>query len=140
MSEREEEFRQVYSNLKVVDGSLVYAARLKAEGAWCAVVAEDVEGHLVGCMYLERVEKVPVPHEFSRAWGYVTHAYVRPDAQNMGLGTAILRRLMNEARIRHLSFSWCGRTLRPLACTAAWDSNRHRKNRPSKTRLRTCLI
>ena len=60
--------------------------------AW--VVAEDGD-RLVGCLWLQLVEKVPHPsrRRWERPIGYVTNVYVEPDLRNEGLGA----RLMDEA-------------------------------------------
>ena len=53
---------------------------------------------LVGCMFLRRMDTVPVPGIRERAWGYVTHAYVTPEWRNRGIGRAMLARLIEDAR------------------------------------------
>jgi ribosomal protein S18 acetylase RimI-like enzyme len=53
---------------------------------------------IVGCMFLRRVDTVPVPGIRERAWGYVTHAYVAPEWRNRGIGRAMLGQLIEVAR------------------------------------------
>lgn len=61
---------------------------------WRAWVAED-DRRLVGCLWLQLVEKVPHPsrRRWERPIGYVTNVYIEPDLRNEGLGA----RLMDEA-------------------------------------------
>lgn len=49
-------------------------------------------------MYLQRVATVPVPGVASRHWGYITHAFVRAPHRNHGLGTGMLKLLIETAR------------------------------------------
>ena len=63
---------------------------------WHIVVAES-GATLVGCMYLRRVDTVPVPGVASRAWGYVTHAFVIEEFRNRGMGRELLCRLIEHA-------------------------------------------
>lgn len=65
---------------------------------WVACVAESNEGHIVGCMYLRRIETVPVPGVSHRAWGYVTNAFVQPMHRSQGVGSTLLSRLVESAR------------------------------------------
>jgi L-amino acid N-acyltransferase YncA len=69
-----------------------------ASHQWHVAVAEGTASTLLGCMYLQRVETVPVPGTSSRAWGYVTHAYVVQHARRAGLGTTLLSLLVARAR------------------------------------------
>lgn len=66
-------------------------------GQWNVAVAES-GSELVGCMYLRRVDTVPVPGADSRAWGYVTHAFVAESQRNRGIGRALLGLLIENAR------------------------------------------
>ena len=63
-------------------------------GPWRVWVAVDGEA-LVGCVWLQLVEKVPHPNRgrWERPLGYVTNMYVAPWQRNAGLG----RRLLDEA-------------------------------------------
>ncbi len=65
-------------------------------GAWRIVVAHE-EARIVGCMYLRRVDTVPVPGMLDRAWGYVTHAYVVESHRNRGTGRRLLGSLVDDA-------------------------------------------
>ena len=71
-------------------------------GEWFVAVAEHRDGGLVGCMYLRRIETVPVPGTTDRAWGYVTNAFVRPTFRGQGAGGSLLALLVNTARERSL--------------------------------------
>jgi GNAT superfamily N-acetyltransferase len=69
-----------------------------ASQQWHVAVAEGEDSTLLGCMYLHRVQTVPVPGTLSRAWGYVTHAYVTEHSRRAGLGTTLLSLLVARAR------------------------------------------
>jgi GNAT superfamily N-acetyltransferase len=68
-----------------------FAREVLAGGRWRAWVADDGE-RLLGCVWLELVEKVPHPsrarHE--RPIAYVTNMYVEPGRRDEGLGRELL--------------------------------------------------
>jgi ribosomal protein S18 acetylase RimI-like enzyme len=66
-------------------------------GDWHVAVA-CAGARIVGCMFLRRVDTVPVPGIRERAWGYVTHAYVTPQWRNRGMGRAMLGQLIEDAK------------------------------------------
>jgi GNAT superfamily N-acetyltransferase len=55
-------------------------------------------GRIVGAAWLARVPRVPGANKFDRAGGDVQSFFVLPDYRNSGVGTAILRRLVDLAR------------------------------------------
>lgn len=67
-------------------------------GAWHAAVAHGRESGMVGCMYLQSIQTVPVPGTLKRRWGYITHAYVEASSRTQGLGRAMLDLLIARAR------------------------------------------
>jgi ribosomal protein S18 acetylase RimI-like enzyme len=73
-------------------------------GRWVVSVAESAPGTLCGCMYLERVTKLPVPGTLRREWGYITSAYVAGEERGRGLGRELLGHLVEAARERGLEF------------------------------------
>lgn len=77
-----------------------FAADVLAEGApWRAWVAED-EGRLVGCVWLQLIEKIPHPSRgrWERPIAYVTNVYVEPVLRDEGLGARLLDAAMAFAR------------------------------------------
>lgn len=82
-----EEFRAFASDV-LVDGS-----------PWRAWVAEDGE-RLVGCAWLQLVEKIPHPNRarWERPVAYVTNMYVEPAFRNLGLGRSMLDVVIQDAR------------------------------------------
>jgi N-acetylglutamate synthase-like GNAT family acetyltransferase len=66
---------------------------------WRAWVAQD-EGRLVGCAWLQIVEKVPHPSRgrWERPIAYVTNVYVEPALRDEGLGTRLLDAAITHAR------------------------------------------
>jgi GNAT superfamily N-acetyltransferase len=72
-----------------------------ASGAWRIWVAE-LEGRIVGTMWLQIVERVPRPGEDRGALpiGYLTNVFVEPELRDAGLGSRILREVVAWARRR----------------------------------------
>ena len=66
---------------------------------WRAWVAH-ADGRLVGCVWLQLVEKVPHPSRgrWERPIAYVTNAYVEPGLRDAGLGTRLLDAALEFAR------------------------------------------
>jgi ribosomal protein S18 acetylase RimI-like enzyme len=64
---------------------------LARKNVWRAWVAE-VSGRLVGCVWLQFIEKVPHPsrRRHGRPLAYVTNMYVTPELRNSGLGRRLL--------------------------------------------------
>jgi ribosomal protein S18 acetylase RimI-like enzyme len=88
-----------------VDEFRGFATEVLAEGsAWRAWVAEDGD-RLVGCLWLQLVEKVPHPSRgrWERPIGYVTNVYVEPDLRNDGLGSQLMDAALAFAREREVS-------------------------------------
>jgi ribosomal protein S18 acetylase RimI-like enzyme len=75
-----------------------------SSGRWIIAVASTPDGSLCGCMYLQYVEKVPVPGKINRAWGYVTNSYVSPEQRGRGIGGQLLNLLIDTARRYPLEF------------------------------------
>jgi len=72
---------------------------LAEEAPWRAWVAH-ADGRLVGCLWLQLVEKVPHPSRgrWERPIAYVTNAYVEPGLRDAGLGTRLLDAALEFAR------------------------------------------
>jgi GNAT superfamily N-acetyltransferase len=68
---------------------------------WHVWVAE-AEGRLVGCVWLQVVERVPHPglHRGERPIAYITTMYVEPQLRDAGLGRALLEEAVRFARER----------------------------------------
>ncbi len=73
-------------------------------GQWVVAVAESETGSLCGCVYLQCIQKVPIPGEIQRSWGYVTNSYVASHHRGRGLGRKLLELLIDVARARGLEF------------------------------------
>jgi GNAT superfamily N-acetyltransferase len=72
-----------------------------ASDAWRIWVAE-LDGRVVGGMWLQLVERVPRPGEDRGALpiGYLTNVFVDPELRDDGLGSRILREVVTWARAR----------------------------------------
>ena len=80
-----------------------------ASGRWFVAVAEHRStGRLLGCVWLEVVDRVPRPIPHPDEMGYVTNVYVERAWRNKGIGTALLERVIAEARTRGFAevFVW----------------------------------
>jgi ribosomal protein S18 acetylase RimI-like enzyme len=79
-----------------------FAADVLADGSpWRAWVAED-DDRLVGCVWVQFVEKIPHPSRGrgDRPIAYVTNVYVEPTLRDEGLGARLLDAAVAEARGR----------------------------------------
>ena len=82
-----------------------FTAEALADGTpWRAWVAED-DDRLVGCVWVQFVEKIPHPSRGrgERPIAYVTNVYVQPALRDEGLGARLLDAAVAEAREREAS-------------------------------------
>ena len=56
------------------------------------------DGSVVGMAWLAAIERVVTPAQLTRRDGLVESVYVVPDARNRGVGSALLGRVIDEAR------------------------------------------
>lgn len=87
-----------------VDRCGAWLRRALSSGRWVVAVASLHGDTLCGCMYLQCVDKVPIPGEIDRAWGYVTNSYVSRERRGCGIGRDLLNFLIDIARARGLEF------------------------------------
>jgi GNAT superfamily N-acetyltransferase len=82
----------------------------------------EAKGEVVANAFVQGVPKVPRPGRFDDALGYVTNFYVRPSHRNQGLGTVLLRRVVDWARARDLEtlVVWPSRRSRSLYSRAGF--------------------
>ena len=65
------------------------AARLKTGSLWQCWVAES-DQELVGCLWLQLVEKIPNPRSEPEYHAYLTNFYVQDSARGKGIGSQML--------------------------------------------------
>ena len=82
----------------------VWLLEALASGQWVVAVGESETGKLIGTIYLQCVEKVPVPGKIERAWGYVTNSYVVSEWRGHGVGRKLFELLIDAGRARGLEF------------------------------------
>lgn len=87
--------------------------RLRPDSRWRAWIATRDE-RIVGTVWIGLLEKMPNPIAEPEENGYLTNFYVVPDAQGMGVGTALL-----EA-----SLAWCRE--RQIHALVLWPTVRSR--------------
>jgi GNAT superfamily N-acetyltransferase len=62
------------------------------------------DGLNVGCAWLRVVDRVPAPAEFVRRAGIIQSAYVRASHRTVGIGSDLIRFIIDEARQMELSY------------------------------------
>ena len=79
-----------------VDRFTAFASDALARNGWRAWVAE-FEGRLVGAMRLQTVQRVPAPGRGDpQPIGYLTNAYVEPDHRSQGVGSWLLKAVIEH--------------------------------------------
>lgn len=68
-----------------------------ATDQWVIWLAES-DGRLVSHVYVQIVGMVPRPGRFARRWGYAAAVYAAPDARNQGIGSTLLRSVIEWAK------------------------------------------
>lgn len=99
--------RAVVSRESYLDECAAFMRRGLAEGSWAFWVAE-VEGQIVSHIFVRLVRKVPKPDLLHDEIGYVTNVYTRPAYRGQGIGSALLKHVVQWARDRALDalFVW----------------------------------
>lgn len=80
-----------------------------ASGRWRIWVAEQPEERgVIGCVWVQWVDRVPRPTHRAHSLGYVTNVYVAPAWRNRGVGGRLLAAAVEDGRrIGHaLMFLW----------------------------------
>lgn len=77
------------------------------EAAWHCWVVETDE-HLAGAVWLQLVEKIPNPRSEPEHHAYITNFYVEEQARGQGIGTRLLREVIEWCRTRdvHAVILW----------------------------------
>jgi GNAT superfamily N-acetyltransferase len=72
--------------------------------AWVAVAGDRI----VGTIWLHRMEKMPNPVGEAAAIGYITNTFVLPDLQSSGIGSALLKAVIefSEREGYHTLILW----------------------------------
>jgi len=86
---------------------------LKAGGYWQCWVAES-EHKLIGCLWLQLVEKIPNPRSEPEYHAYLTNFYIEEFARGRGVGSQMLSR----------AIAWC--ETREVHAVILWPSARSR--------------
>jgi GNAT superfamily N-acetyltransferase len=89
--------------------------RVADEAKWRVWVLE-LDGAIVGNIWLEIVEKLPNPNVERELHGYVTNFFVRPEHRNAGAGSRLLHAVLDECRRSNVDsvFLWPSERSRPL--------------------------
>jgi GNAT superfamily N-acetyltransferase len=94
--------REVHSLSDVAPSELTaalyaYFERTLATRSGTTVVAES-GGHLIACGSLNPMQRLPSPRNLLGTDAYLTNMYTVPEWRGRGVGTAIVQRLISEAR------------------------------------------
>lgn len=89
--------------------------RLVAESPWRAWVLE-VDGAIVGTVWMQLVEKIPNPGHEGEVHAYVSSFYVKPNARGAGGGSMLLAAALDACRLWSVDsvFLWPTPLSRPL--------------------------
>jgi GNAT superfamily N-acetyltransferase len=111
--------------------------RLASGASWRCWVTE-VEGKIVGHVWLQLVEKIPNPLAETECHGYVSNAFVEEKYRGRGLGSQLLEAALDYCRAEEVdsAFLWPTRESRRLyerlgfvgdgnVMEAILDGNRH---------------
>jgi GNAT superfamily N-acetyltransferase len=95
LSESAAEYRQRFER---------FAREALADPDWRVWVAEDEDGAVVGAMWRFRVPRIPQPDRGEPApLGYLTNVYVQPAHRDGGLGSRMLRAVIDASRAEGFS-------------------------------------
>src|SRR5262249_32491107 len=61
---------------------------------WIAATDAQIVSHI----FIQTIAKVPKPNRLDEALGYVTNVYTRPAYRNQGIGTELMRHVLEWAR------------------------------------------
>jgi GNAT superfamily N-acetyltransferase len=78
-----------------------------------------LDGVAVGCAWLFVVDRIPGPGRFVRRSGMLQSVYVKPELRNTGIGTQLVRFIIDEAHAMDLDY------LMVHPSTASFDFYRH---------------
>ena len=95
------------------DRFVAFARDALATDRWHAWVARDPSGP-VGAMWLHTVERIPLPGKIAGPIGYLTNVYLASEHRNGGLGSRMLRHIVEWARAERFS------------CVITWPTPRSR--------------
>lgn len=105
------------------DRFVAFALQALSTERWHAWVARDAQG-LVAAMWLHTVVRVPIPGKEPGPIGYLTNVYVSPAYRNGGLGSRMLRHVLDWCRGHRYScvITWPTPRSRPFYRRAGFDS------------------
>jgi GNAT superfamily N-acetyltransferase len=72
-------------------------------GEWLVLGAET-DGQLVGCVYLQKIAKLPRPGHLKREYGSITHLFVQKEYRGRGIRGRLLREIAQIARSEGLEY------------------------------------
>jgi GNAT superfamily N-acetyltransferase len=104
------------------DRFVAFALQALSRDAWHAWVARGPSGP-VAAMWLQTVQRVPVPGKTAGPIAYLTNVYVQPSHRDRGLGTRMLQHVLDHCRRHGYScvITWPSARSRPFYRRAGFD-------------------
>jgi GNAT superfamily N-acetyltransferase len=90
-----------------LEGFRAFLAFALASGSWTIWVVEQ-NGRLTHNIWVHSIRKVPRPGQFNNRIAYITNVYADPDRRGQGIGTELLRHVIEWGREQgfELLFVW----------------------------------
>lgn len=74
---------------------------LRAESRWKCWVIEQ-SGELIGCVWVQLVEKIPNPRDEAEHHAYLTNFYLQESMRGKGVGSRLLEEVIEWCRSRNV--------------------------------------
>ena len=71
--------------------------RLSERGPWKCWIAE-IEGAVVGAVWVQLIEKIPNPIAAPESYVYLTNFFVQPEHRGQGIGSALLSAVLSWSK------------------------------------------
>lgn len=71
-----------------------------ARGRWVFWIAEQAD-QVVASLFVQIIEGVPYPGKPVRNYGWIHNVYTLPEFRNQGIGSALMRRVIDWAKSQH---------------------------------------
>ncbi len=92
-----EEYRQAQSFADFQREFREFLGAALSNGSWLIWVAES-DKRLISTAFLQKIRRTPRPSKMHRYWGNITNVYTLPELRGQGIGTAIMKEIMNAAK------------------------------------------
>ncbi len=90
-----------YDQATFVDACSEFLRQGLQNQQWTYWVAEQ-DGLLVAHIFIQRIAKVPKPNRLADAFGYVTNVYTCPAFRNQGIGSQLMKQVIQWSLVQDL--------------------------------------